>query len=745
MSAFQFNDATDAGADGASVLAHAHRKRSYGEVDANAGLDPDGRGKRVSSLGTGMPEHSLGLQLGALHYGQVQQRNAHTGPAPESFVVGQPQPQSQRQPHSLASPSFPPPPLPRQSSHPWQQQQQQQQQRPPLSHHPASFPSSHFSSPTYPPAHTQTQHTPTTYQVNIHQYLSVPPAPPHVTSAADSSSPAPAPAPSHSPAQSSWAQQRLDTHVQHAAYQDWRERGQQQHQQQQQMSQADGQAAVTGDAYRYQLASYTAPQHPAMSSYEHSMQSAQHQQAFVVPPVPTTSSPAISSYYPAPRAPTTAPLGGGGGGAMYPSHALQQATNDFEPAAAGQFAATEHEYRRRLSAGFATQQKTSPYAFDVPLANAGIQQQHPPPPPQQPYPSPAPTQFPYAHLAAAAAAASPSTSPPSTRSTPGALPILPQTLPALQQASTERAIHRASAPVLAFNPAREQAVGHKQKLHTAFGVTYAVSSSGQSKGKAKSAELGATCWTCALPRAKIILRGHDLTGWTPRLSFTCLDCLPVDEQGRDVDPQGDERRERLAQRAFEADQDDARRADGLGPGVAMGLPTPTEHDRATFEDSFSGAVDKLEGGPAAPTAPGATSNTVEPAAVAAAPSAVSTASAIATTPQHSSRLLLPPEETARGLSDTIKRQALTCDVCDRVIGAGTITTLAAAPVTPDSPPPAHAQAPPYTVEVICAGCEEKYRPCSDCGGGGGRLTPGRWRCKGASFHVPSRIETWSDD
>ncbi|GAA5934317.1 uncharacterized protein JCM15063_004538 [Sporobolomyces koalae] len=36
---------------------------------------------------------------------------------------------------------------------------------------------------------------------------------------------------------------------------------------------------------------------------------------------------------------------------------------------------------------------------------------------------------------------------------------------------------------------------------------------------------------------------------------------------------------------------------------------------------------------------------------------------------------------------------------------------------------------PFTVEVICARCDALFQACSDCGSGGGRLTPGRWRCK----------------
>lgn len=292
--------------------------------------------------------------------------------------------------------------------------------------------------------------------------------------------------------------------------------------------------------------------------------------------------------------------------------------------------------------------------------------------------------------------------------------IFPETIPQLQQASTARAMHRSSAPILAFNPAREPASTGKQLVQSSFGVTYAVAASGHSKGKAKSAEVGAVCYTCGQHRAKVICRGSDLSGWAPRLSYSCLDCLPLDEQKREENQ--DARRERLADRAFEADcaaeagpsdrsptgsvASAATAATTSGSALLATLPGPSEHDRATFKDSFSGAVDYIEGAPGQGAAgPGGGGD--------------------------SSRLQLPPEETSRGLPAHLKRQALVCDVCDRTIGAGSISSLT------------QGQPPAFTVEVICNGCADKYKPCSDCGGGGGRLTPGRWRCKGASLLASS--------
>jgi len=343
-------------------------------------------------------------------------------------------------------------------------------------------------------------------------------------------------------------------------------------------------------------------------------------------------------------------------------------------------------------------------------------------PPQGAFDSPSglpppPVPYPYASTSAPRSSSFDAASHPSSHPTKPPSPpptIFPETVPQLQQASSARAMHRSAAPILAFNPAREPASTGKQLVQSSYGVTYAVASSGHSKGKAKSAEVGAVCYTCGQHRAKVICRGSDLSGWAPRLSYSCLDCLPLDEQ-KPVEEDADARRERLADRAFEADcaaeagpserspTGSATSAATTGSALLATLPGPSEHDRATFKDSFSGAVDFLEG------APPAQSGSSSAALGGAGPNGT-----------EASRLTLPPEETSRGLPAHLKRQALTCDVCDRTIGAGSISSLT------QGPPPA------FTVEVICNACADKYKPCSDCGGGGGRLTPGRWRCKGAS-------------
>lgn len=237
--------------------------------------------------------------------------------------------------------------------------------------------------------------------------------------------------------------------------------------------------------------------------------------------------------------------------------------------------------------------------------------------------------------------------------------ILQKTIPALQLASTERAAHRSSAPILAFNPAREPASTAKQRVQSEFGITYSVASSGSSKGKAKSVEVPAGCWTCGTHRAMVILRASDLTGFAPRLSFTCLDCLPVEVKEEENQTA---RLDRLAARAEAADRlamglpEEETAAESSGSGLAllasptpravtpmstggettrsMRLPSPSEHNKVSFKDTFSGAVDFLEGKPALVAGVGPDGN--------------------------SSKLLLPPEETPKALPSYLKRQALTC-------------------------------------------------------------------------------------
>ncbi|GAA6032858.1 hypothetical protein JCM8097_000832 [Rhodosporidiobolus ruineniae] len=64
-----------------------------------------------------------------------------------------------------------------------------------------------------------------------------------------------------------------------------------------------------------------------------------------------------------------------------------------------------------------------------------------------------------------------------------------------------------------------------------------------------------------------------------------------------------------------------------------------------------------------------------------------------------------------------------CDVCLRDIAVGGVL-----PIPLDNPPP-NAKI-EFMIEVVCVSCDEKYRRCTDCGGGGGtRAGTGKWRSK----------------
>ncbi|GAA5879021.1 hypothetical protein JCM16303_001270 [Sporobolomyces ruberrimus] len=95
---------------------------------------------------------------------------------------------------------------------------------------------------------------------------------------------------------------------------------------------------------------------------------------------------------------------------------------------------------------------------------------------------------------------------------------------------------------------------------------------------------------------------------------------------------------------------------------------------------------------------------------------------------------LEPDAVPKEYSNEVLR----CDVCNLVCGLSNIvyTDPTLSPSDP-SRPEAHEQSTaststgsrPFTVEVICARCDALFKACTDCGGGGGRLTPGKWRCK----------------
>jgi len=232
-------------------------------------------------------------------------------------------------------------------------------------------------------------------------------------------------------------------------------------------------------------------------------------------------------------------------------------------------------------------------------------------------------------------------------------PLIPTpAIPFVHAASSARRIFRSRPPPLAFNPAREPSASARlTKTLTSQGLVVPAQGA---KGKAVLEVVG-SCWTCGEPSCKVILRGQDLS-FGPRLSFTCLACVP--EAGQSQSP-----------------EDGNKRAGSKRPKA--------DEKEAVYSDTLSAAVDVIEG------------------------------SDIRRDEEET------PEATCSRLPEQLKPQGMKCDVCDRIVGCGTI-----APADPHAGP-----APPFTSEVICSRCTERYRACSDCGGGGGRLTPGRWRCK----------------
>ncbi|KAL8291401.1 hypothetical protein RQP46_002379 [Phenoliferia psychrophenolica] len=65
-----------------------------------------------------------------------------------------------------------------------------------------------------------------------------------------------------------------------------------------------------------------------------------------------------------------------------------------------------------------------------------------------------------------------------------------------------------------------------------------------------------------------------------------------------------------------------------------------------------------------------------------------------------------------------EQELVSCDVCARDVGTGNL-------IPKDSRSNLT-----FGVEILCTSCGDKYRRCSDCGGGGGvRVGVGKWRCK----------------
>ncbi|GAA6029957.1 hypothetical protein JCM8097_009188 [Rhodosporidiobolus ruineniae] len=119
-------------------------------------------------------------------------------------------------------------------------------------------------------------------------------------------------------------------------------------------------------------------------------------------------------------------------------------------------------------------------------------------------------------------------------------------------------------------------------------------------------------------------------------------------------------------------------------------------DEPTYADTLSAAIDKLEGLGLS----GQEDELAEEAGT------------------NAEEIITVPEDEVE-LPAHLQDHSLRCDVCSHVLG---ILTMSPSALDESQPIPA------FTVETICAKCNRLYKPCSDCGGGGGRLTSGRWRC-----------------
>ncbi|SCV68195.1 BQ2448_316 [Microbotryum intermedium] len=190
-------------------------------------------------------------------------------------------------------------------------------------------------------------------------------------------------------------------------------------------------------------------------------------------------------------------------------------------------------------------------------------------------------------------------------------------------------------------------------------------------------ELPVSCQMCSTPIGKLSLRGTSIDKGNDRIIakgvYFCLACVPV-----------------------------LRR---VKPSLA------TREPEATYADTLSAAVDRLESltlglSPTLGSSPTGTQPGNPPGSQPSAQHRSSPSSA----PTSASKKRVKGEENL-----------LACDICRRDIGSGELTCALR-----DAPPGSKVE---YTPEVACASCSEKYRRCSDCGGGGGAKGVGRWRAR----------------
>lgn len=164
------------------------------------------------------------------------------------------------------------------------------------------------------------------------------------------------------------------------------------------------------------------------------------------------------------------------------------------------------------------------------------------------------------------------------------------------------------------------------------------------------------CWTCADPIARLVLRGQDVETMVPKLSCSCVNCLPVPD-----DPTKPE------------DDDKGKKK--------------TSSDSATYRDTLSAAVDLMQG------------LKVDDEEIVGRP---------VDGPQVELPAFLKKEALQCESAALLKHSRLGLtgffagDVCSRIVGAGSVSAT-----TQNGP----AQ---FMLEVICNRCDELYAPCSDC-------------------------------
>lgn len=173
--------------------------------------------------------------------------------------------------------------------------------------------------------------------------------------------------------------------------------------------------------------------------------------------------------------------------------------------------------------------------------------------------------------------------------------------------------------------------------------------------------LDAHCWTCGTLIARINCRGLDCwdqLGEIPRAVVVCNACGPDGEGG------------------------------GTHDDELLGRPV-TEHDRATYLDTISHALDHVH-----------LDNRPVPADHATLLPPVRWASK---KPLGAERVVCRLPSDSKWIPFQLKDK-FAGDVCTRALGKGQVSPLLSTLY-------------PFTVEVICVNCRDKYRACSDCGGG----------------------------